>query len=212
MVYEDIRELIVLGVIPAGQAVGEQELCDRLGVSRTPVREALRRLESDGLVRAARRGVTVVDLDGKALRDAYLMRASLEALTAELAAQRQQAGELSPAALRKLTERADLADSATREGDLAAGVEHNRAFHRLIAELADIPMALEVLDRVWDRIIVSTRTSLNAPPRPARVDDQHRHLIAAITAGEPNAAAAHARDHVLATMSVVAELEQGATS
>ncbi|MFI6041807.1 GntR family transcriptional regulator [Nocardia sp. NPDC051321] len=212
MVYEDIRELIVVGVFAAGQAVGEQELCDRLGVSRTPVREALRRLESDGLVRAARRGVTVVDLDRKALRDAYLMRASLEALTAELAAQRQRAGELSPASLRKLTEHADLADAATRAGDLAAGVEHNRAFHRHIAELADIPLALEVLDRIWDRIIVSTRTSLNAPPRPARVDDQHRHLIAAITAGDPNATAAQARDHVLATMSVVAEPEQGATS
>ncbi|MFC9439778.1 GntR family transcriptional regulator [Nocardia sp. NPDC057030] len=212
VVYENIRELIVLGVFPAGRALGEQELCDRLGVSRTPVREALRRLESDGLVAAARRGVTVVELDAKALRDAYLMRASLEALTAELAARRQRAGELSPASLRRLVEHADLADAATRRGDLAAGVEHNRAFHRYIAELADIPMALEVLERIWDRIIVSTRTSLNAPPRPARVDDQHRNLIAAISAGEPDAAAAQARAHVLATMSVVAELEQGATS
>ncbi|MFE9580953.1 GntR family transcriptional regulator [Nocardia sp. NPDC006044] len=212
MVYENIRELIVLGVFPAGQALGEQELSDRLGVSRTPVREALRRLESDGLVAAARRGVTVVELDAKALRDAYLMRASLESLTAELAARRQQAGELSPASLRRLSEHADLADAATRRGDLAAGVEHNRAFHRYIAELADIPPALEVLERIWDRIVVSTRASLNAPPRPARVDEQHRHLMAAITAGEPDAAAAHARNHVLATMSVVAELEQGAAS
>lgn len=67
-VYDEVRGLIVLGTYPAGQPVTELELCERIGVSRTPVREALRRLESDGLVRAARRGVTVVELDAGATR------------------------------------------------------------------------------------------------------------------------------------------------
>ncbi|MGM1062005.1 GntR family transcriptional regulator [Saccharothrix sp. Mg75] len=202
-VYDELRDLIVLGDYPAGQPVGELELCERLGVSRTPVREALRRLEGDGLVRAARRGVTVVELGGKALRDAYLVRASLEALTAELAARRHRAGELSPASLGRLVEHADLADRATRQGDLVAGVRHNRAFHRCVAVLADNPPALEVLDRTWDQIVVSTRASLTAPARPALVDDEHRRLIAAITAGDPDAAATHAREHVLSTADVL---------
>jgi DNA-binding GntR family transcriptional regulator len=204
-VYDEVRGLIVLGAYPAGQPVTELELCERLGVSRTPVREALRRLESDGLVRPARRGVTVVELDAKALRDAYLVRASLEALTAESAAHRQRDGELSPASLARLVEHADLADRATRRGDLAAGVRHNREFHQHVAVLADNPTASEVLDRIWDQIVVSTRTSLTAPVRPALVDGEHRRLIDAITGGDPREAAAHARDHVLATMSVLVE-------
>ncbi|WP_414942830.1 GntR family transcriptional regulator [Amycolatopsis sp. cmx-11-51] len=208
-VYDDIHGLIVLGTYAAGQSISEQELCSRLGVSRTPVREALRRLQSDGLVRAARRGVTVVELDTKALRDAYLVRASLEALTAEQAARRQQAGELSPASLRRLTEHADLADEATRLGDLLNGVARNRAFHRHAAELADLPMALDVLDRIWDQIIVSTRASLTASARPARVDDEHRRLISAIAEGKPDEAAARAREHVMATMSTVDETAEG---
>ncbi|MEO6082469.1 MAG: GntR family transcriptional regulator [Umezawaea sp.] len=204
-VYDEVRGLIVLGAYPAGQPVTELELSERLGVSRTPVREALRRLESDGLVRAARRGVTVVELDAKALRDVYLVRASLEALTAELAARRQRDGELSPAGLARLAEHADLADQATRQGDLVAGVRHNRAFHQYVATLADNPAALEVLDRIWDQITVSTRASLTAPARPILVDDEHRRLIEAITDGDPQEAAAHARDHVLATMSVLTQ-------
>ncbi|MFC8800429.1 GntR family transcriptional regulator [Promicromonospora sp. NPDC057138] len=209
-VYDEVRRLIVLGTYPAGQPVTELELCERLGVSRTPVRESLRRLESDGLVRAARRGVTVVELDAKALRDAYLVRASLEALTAELAARRQRDGELSPASLARLVEHADLADEATRHGDLVAGVRHNRVFHRSVAALADNQAALEVLDRIWDQITVSTRASLTASARPALVDDEHRRLIQAITDGDPQEAAAHAREHVLATMSVLTELGEEA--
>jgi len=204
-VYNEVRGLIVLGTYPAGQPVTELELCERLSVSRTPVREALRRLESDGLVRAARRGVTVVELDAKALRDAYLVRACLEALTAELAAGRQRDGELSPASLARLVEHADLADQATRQGDLVAGVRHNQAFHRYVAMLADNPAALQVLDRIWDQIIVSTRASLTASARPVLVDDEHRRLIKAITDGDPQQAATHARGHVLATMSVLTQ-------
>ncbi|WP_460443103.1 GntR family transcriptional regulator [Amycolatopsis stemonae] len=201
--YDEVRGLIVLGTYPAGQPVTEQELCDRLGVSRTPVREALRRLESDGLVQPARRGVTVVELGSKALRDAYLVRAALEALTAELAAARQRAGELAPADLARLEGLAVEADRATRSGDLAEGVRHNRAFHGHIATLADNPAAAEALDRLWDRITVSTRASLAEPVRTGQVDDEHRQLLAAITEGRAEDAAALARAHVLATMTAL---------
>ncbi|MCR6489880.1 GntR family transcriptional regulator [Amycolatopsis sp. OK19-0408] len=199
-VYEDVRGLIVHGTYPAGQAVTEQELCDRLGVSRTPVREALRRLEGDGLVEPARRGVTVVELDSKALRDDYLVRAALEGLTAELAAARQRSGELAPAELTRLEKLAAEADQATRKGDFAAGVRHNRAFHGYIAALAENPPAVEVLDRIWDRIIVSTRASLTAPVRTGQVGEEHKHLVAAIAGGRAEDAAFLARQHVLSTM------------
>ncbi|MFD4248695.1 MULTISPECIES: GntR family transcriptional regulator [Amycolatopsis] len=201
--YDRVRELIVGGAFPPGQRLTELDLSQRLDVSRTPVREALRRLESDGLVESGQRGVTVIRLSDAELREAYLVRASLEALTAELAAQRQQAGEIAPAALARLTGHADDADRATRAGDLIAGVRHNREFHRHVAVLAGNSLALGFLDRVWDRILVSTRDSLSAPSRTGQVDDEHRRLVGAITAGDGPSAAALARDHVLSTLSAL---------
>ncbi|MFD4196224.1 GntR family transcriptional regulator [Amycolatopsis thermoflava] len=201
--YDRVRELIVGGAFPPGQRLTELDLSQRLDVSRTPVREALRRLESDGLVESGQRGVTVIRLSDAELREAYLVRASLEALTAELAAQRQQAGEIAPAALARLTGHADDADRATRAGDLIAGVRHNREFHRHVAVLAGNSLALGFLDRVWDRILVSTRDSLAAPSRTGQVDDEHRRLVGAITAGDGPSAAALARDHVLSTLSAL---------
>ncbi|WP_191243743.1 GntR family transcriptional regulator [Amycolatopsis deserti] len=201
--YDRVRELIVGGAFPPGGRLTELDLSQRLAVSRTPVREALRRLESDGLVASGQRGVTVVRLSDGELREAYLVRASLEALTAELAARRQQAGEIAPAALARLTGHAEDADRATRDGDLATGVRHNREFHRHIAVLSGNSLALGFLDRVWDRIVVSTRDSLAAPSRTGQVDDEHRRLVAAITAGDAATAAALARDHVLSTLSAL---------
>jgi DNA-binding GntR family transcriptional regulator len=203
--YGRVRELILGGTFPPGDRLTELDLSQRLAVSRTPVREALRRLESDGLVESGRRGVTVIHLSHRALREAYLVRASLEALTADHAAQRQRAGEIAPAALARLSRHADDADRATRDGDLAAGIGHNREFHRHIAVLAGNELALGFLDRVWDRIVVSTRASLTATGRTARVDDEHRRLREAITAGDGAAAANLARDHVLSTLSALPE-------
>ncbi|MDQ0382020.1 GntR family transcriptional regulator [Amycolatopsis thermophila] len=205
--YDRVRELIVGGAFPPGQRLTEVGLSQRLDVSRTPVREALRQLESDGLVESGQRGVTVVRLGRAALREAYLVRASLEALTADLCAQRQQAGEIAPAALTRLERHADDADRATRAGDLPAGVRHNREFHRHIAVLAGNELALGFLDRVWDRIVVSTRDSLTATGRTGQVDDEHRRLLAAIRAGDGTTAADLARAHVRHTLSTLHEGE-----
>jgi DNA-binding GntR family transcriptional regulator len=199
-IYEQVRDLIVSGSYSPGVRMTEQELSTRLNVSRTPVREALRMLESDGLVRGAGRGVTVVALSGAALREVYEVRAALEGLTAQLAARRQLAGEIPPAALDRLVVQADRADEATRSGDLTAGVRHNRAFHRQVALLADNALALRVLDQAWDQIVVSTRVSLTRPDRPANVDAEHRRLIAAVVEGRAADAAAIASEHVIATL------------
>ena len=194
-VYDELRELIVAGELPA--RVSESDLDERLQVSRTPVREALERLHGDGLVDARGRGVRLKTLDSRELRAVYRVRAALEALTAELVAERQRAGEIAPAELERL---ARAADDATRAGDLAAGAAHNRAFHLRIAELADNPPALDALRRIWDQIVVSTKRSLVAPARRQAVDEEHRRLLDAIGDGDAGSAAAAAKTHVLNTL------------
>ena len=198
--HRRLRELILDGTYGPGSRLTEVDAAAALEMSRTPVREGLRALAADGLVQAAGRGVTVVTLEAADLQDAYRVRASLEALTAELAAERQRDGRIAPADLRELREIAARTAEATSDGRLDEAILLNRSFHRRIAELADNAIALQTLDRVWDLIHVSTLRSLRSPARPEYVAAQHDDLVEAIAGGRPGDAADFARRHVLDTM------------
>jgi DNA-binding GntR family transcriptional regulator len=157
-VYRQSREQIISGVYRAGDRLPEVSLSTALAVSRTPVREALRRLESDGLVQGSGRGVTVAGLSTPDLQHAYAVRGALEALTAELAAERQRAGRLAPAVLADLEAQAGQLEEITAAGDLERAAALNRRFHHGIAELAGNPIAAEILDRLWNQITRGDRT------------------------------------------------------
>ncbi|MEV5830041.1 GntR family transcriptional regulator [Spirillospora sp. NPDC052242] len=202
-VYRRLRELIVAGEYPPGERLTEASVGAALAAGRTPIREALRRLESDGLVRGVGRGVVVRGFGTDELAHAYAVRAALETLTAELAADRQRSGHIAPAALAALDRDADALELVTAGRDLDRAVELNRRFHRGVAELAGNPVALETLDRLWDRIVVSTRASLVPPERPDEVADEHRRLLRAIREGDRAAAGRIAGAHARATGAVV---------
>ncbi|MGH3298936.1 MAG: GntR family transcriptional regulator [Trebonia sp.] len=198
-VYQRLREQIVSGVYRAGDRLPEVALSTELAVSRTPVREALRRLESDGLVRSSGRGVRVTVMTTAAVQHAHAVRAALEALTAELAAGRQLAGQLAPAALADLEGKAADLEQVTAAGDLERAVDLNRQFHLRIAGLSGNPIALEMLDRLWNQLIVSARESLERAGRPDAVAAEHRELLAAISRGDGALAGRIAADHARAT-------------
>ncbi len=197
--HRRLRELILDGTYAPGMRLTEVDAAAALEMSRTPVREALRALAADGLVRTTGRGVVVVALDPDDLEDAYQVRAALEVLTAETAATRQRDGRIAPADLTALRTLADVTAAATSEGRLVEAVELNRRFHRRIAELAGNRIALETLNRVWDQIQVSTLRSLKPVVRHAHVSAQHDDLLAAITDGRAQDAGQIARRHVLDT-------------
>lgn len=198
--YERLRERVLTGDLPAGGRLGEVSLAAQLGVSRPTVREALRRLESHGLAEADGRGLRVARLDDRELRSAFLMRASLEGLHAGLAAERVVAGEVAPAQLRRLVALADEAEEATDAGDYRRAVIGNRTFHQAIDELADSPVSAAAVDRLWDRILVSTRRALELPEQGSLASREHRELLAALHAGDPTRASTIAERHVRATM------------
>lgn len=153
--YARLREAIVDGQYPAGSRLTEVEIAETLGMSRTPVREALRRLAGDGLVRASDRGVIVDLMDEEEARHARTVRATLDVLVAELAARRQKAGEVSPAALRAAEEAAAAAGASLELGNTDEAYRHDRRLHRQIAEIAGNPVALQLLDRLADRLEVA---------------------------------------------------------
>src|SRR6516165_8605446 len=133
-----IRELIITGELAAGEQLRQRDLAQRFHVSQTPVREALRKLESEGLVVGdAHRGFTVVEPDDGPVEENFQIRAALESLGASLAARKIDAGGIE--ALRDLNEamRA-LADDDPRYADL------NREFHFAVYEHAGSPLLLSL--------------------------------------------------------------------
>jgi DNA-binding GntR family transcriptional regulator len=201
--YAKVRTLIVTGDLEPGSRLAELPLAKRLGVSRPTVREVLRRLEVAGLALSDGRGLRAAWMDDRQLRSALLMRASLEGLHAELAAQRVAAGEVSPAELRRLEGTANQAQRATDEGDPDTAVVANRAFHQMIDEMADSPLSSAAVDTLWDRILAATKASLDPPERRRQVSREHRDLIRAIRAGETAEAAQTASAHVRSTLDAV---------
>jgi DNA-binding GntR family transcriptional regulator len=198
--YERLRSLVTSGEIGPGTRLAELPLASQLGVSRPTVREALRRLESNGLADSDGRSLRVAQMDAAELRSTLLMRSALDGLHAELAAGRVREGEVAPAELRRLRRLADDTEHATDLGDHVAAIRFNRAFHQAIDALADSPVSAAAADRLWERILVSTERSLAVPGRGDIVNREHRELLAAIVAGDAGSARELAARHVRATL------------
>jgi DNA-binding GntR family transcriptional regulator len=198
--------MVVSGEVEPGARLSELPLARHFGVSRPTIREALQRLESHGLARTDGRSLRVVQLRPGELRSALLMRSALEALHAELAANRTGEGEVAPAELRRLALLAERAEQATLRGLHGEAVQINRSFHQAIDSLADSPISARTLARLWDQILVSTERSLLGPGRGGAVNDEHRDLLSAIEAGDGARAADVARRHVLGTLDAVQDV------
>lgn len=201
-VYLRFRDALVRGHFPPGTRLSERQLSDEYDVSRTPVREALRRLQADGLVQTVGRSLVVKTLSSKEAHDVYRARAALEVLSAELAAERMRDGQVAPAQLGNLRDRAEAVDLAAHKGDAHLASLENLRFHKAIAEMGDNNFVIEALDRLWDRIAVSSLSNLTDRKWSDEVRKHHHGIIAAITAGDPAAAADTMRDHIEAAVNV----------
>lgn len=173
--YVTIRDAIVDGTLAPGERLRDQELCAWLGLSRTPVREALSRLEQDGLVETEpQRFTRVTPLDRRAARDAFPVVAALHALAAELASPRLT--ETDREAMRAANERFAL---ALRDGDVDAALAADDAFHGVFvtaAANAEIPRTLE---RLMPRIRRLERLRFGSLSGRASVKQHAEILVAA---------------------------------
>lgn len=173
--YATIRDAIVDGTLAPGERLRDQELCTWLGLSRTPVREALNRLEQDGLVETApQRFTRVTPLDRRAARDAFPVVAALHALATELAVPKLT--EADRGALRDANNRFS---EALRDGDVDAALEADDAFHGVFvtaAANAEIPRTLE---RLMPRIRRLERLRFGSLSGRASVKQHAEILLAA---------------------------------
>ncbi|MBE1463451.1 GntR family transcriptional regulator [Kibdelosporangium phytohabitans] len=201
-VYTTLRFRFANADLAPGERLTEAALAQELGVSRTPIREALGRLQTDGLVVPAARGVAVATLTSDEIGHIYELRASLEGLAAAQAARQQAAGLIAPAVIRAVQEAADEVERAVEEGDAKQSARANMAFHRAFGGIPGNPFLEDALHRVWDRIAVSTVSNLADGDWAKTVLRQHQDICRAIVAGDADAARVAAEGHIHAAMRI----------
>ncbi len=187
--YQLVLEAIDIGIYQPGDRLVESELAERFGVSRTPIREALQRLETQSLLRRDGRSLIVASLDHNQLAELYVVRAELEGLAARLAARHATPEEVR--ILRRMVEE----DRALVE-DPAALARANRRFHKQIHLASHNRYLVQQLDLVHRTMALMATTSLAAEGRSAGAIDEHDAIVRAIEAGDGEAAYAALKSHI----------------
>lgn len=203
--YEAIREAIEKGNLKPGERVSEYMVAQWLKISRTPAREGLRRLESEGLLtRHAQRGLVVATLDNDAMHELYAAREVLEREAAGQAARRASDAEIET--LKHLVEaEASIAEDPKRL------YEHNLVFHQLIYRAAHNRYILKFLNTISDAIATHRSTStLVQPSRRQSVIKEHRAIVAAIARRNEEAARTAAGAHIKSALKARSRLQHEA--
>jgi DNA-binding GntR family transcriptional regulator len=189
--YEYVKERLLDGRYVGGTLLSENELARRLGVSRTPVREAFLHLEDEGLLALyPRRGALVVPISPSEAEDLLEARMLIEPHCARRVAAHHT--EVGPALRESIAE---------QERALAAGgggfIVADRKFHRLIVAANDNPLLIRLYDSLRDRHQrIAATTIAREPTRIARFIAEHREIAAAIDRGDSEAAAELTAEHV----------------
>jgi DNA-binding GntR family transcriptional regulator len=205
-VYDEIKDLILCNEILPGQKLHHQQLSERLGVSRTPVREALTRLVQEGYVSfLPNRGFTCKEIRMQEAEELYELREALEAFTVERAI-----ANLTDSALRGLRAKInyygrDVQNRFTRER-----LVYDQDVHLAIAELAGNETLKNTLSHVFERIVLKRRTDgLYDPARGTAAHQEHLLLLEAMERRDPAEAVTILRKHIQAgKKNVMADLKQ----
>ena len=199
-VYERLRAGILERVFEPGSRLREEELADWLDVSRTPVREALRRLISQGLlVNAPGRGLIVRKLTLGEIDELYVLREVLEGTAARLAAQHASESEIA-------TLKALIDESVRRAGDYAELARLNRRFHAVMYGACHNLFLLEALDNLSTALALLP-TTLSLPGREAEAIREHRSIVRAIEDRDGDRAESLTRKHVAGARKLRAQLD-----
>ncbi len=176
-VYEALYDALLKGELAPGDRVRETEIAERFGVSRTPAREAMQRLETQGLlVVEPRKGASIRRLDQQAVTELYLLRGVLEGMAAAEAARHASEAEVETLA-------AMLAEPPPAPTDATALTRRNKAFHQAIHRAAHNRFLLETMINLSASFALLGRTTLVAEARADEAEEEHRRIFEAIAAG-----------------------------
>lgn len=199
-----VRKLILAGNIPPGQAITEVEIASRLNVSRNPVREALLKLEQDGLVVGQPyKGFVVVDLGPDDIRDLYEVRAALEGVAVERIVRNHDRG-----ACERLATAVEQIRQAAEAGDLWQAVDAEISFHELVCEVAGNRQLAEAYRSIAHRIRLALAFDNAAYENLRDVAVEHERLLQVWAEGNPMDAVEAMRRHIMdSTGALITSLE-----
>lgn len=199
--YLKIRDAIIRGELEPDSPLVEQNLAEWCGVSRTPIREALRRLEQDGLVERSARGLVVTSRTPEQILDTYEVRIVLEESVARFAAERHT--QIDRIRLENLLR--DASGATEPGGELA---RQNHAFHRAMWAASHNEALIDVLSRLYLHLTRFPATTLSYERRWEETQVDHRALLDAVIARDADLAAQLARKHFERARDIRLELWQ----
>lgn len=200
--YSLILEAIDTGIYRPGDRLVESELAERFGVSRTPVREALQRLETQSLLARDGRSLIVASLDHNQMAELYVVRRELEGLAARLAAK-----HATPEEVRVLREMVEADNKLTDNPSALARA--NRRFHKQIHLASHNRYLVQQLDLVHRTMALMATTSLAAQGRGEIAQSEHDAIVRAIEAKDEESAGNALREHI--SVAFMTRLKQDAT-
>ncbi|MCX2756519.1 MULTISPECIES: GntR family transcriptional regulator [unclassified Gordonia (in: high G+C Gram-positive bacteria)] len=193
--YAELQRRILTGVLPAGAVIPQAKLAAEIGVSTTPLREAIRRLSAEGMVELeAHRDARVTPVSADEARHLYQVRENLDPLAAALAARTRTAADI--AAISNAFDRLSPIASAS---DVDALVRH-REFHRTVYRASGNPVLIDILERLWDKAdryrVIGLSHRGDSPDDRSRVTAEHRAIMDAVADGDAERADAVMREHI----------------
>lgn len=198
-VYDALVDEICAGALPAGAHLVQEQLAERLNVSRQPVQQAMARLKAAGMVEeVGRRGLWVAPLDPGLMRHHYDIRAALDGLAARLAATRiANDADAADVFRQKADEILAAGTRAVDAGETAGQVRHDRALHVLVYETSGNPLLARTAEPHWHFLQRAMGEVLRRARLPAEIWRQHAEIVEAIGAGDPDRAETLMVDHDL---------------
>ena len=192
VVFKKLRRAILLEELKAGERLTEIRLADRLGVSRTPIREAMRKLELEGLVvMVPRRGAVVAKISEKNLRDVLEIRRVLDMLCARLACER-----MSEEAKEKLNTACQDFEEAVKSGDLRDVAQKDVALHNIIIEATGHLTLQQMLDNLAEQMYRYRVKYLKDDSQYQTLSREHRAICKSIMSGDQETAVRLAKEHI----------------
>jgi DNA-binding GntR family transcriptional regulator len=194
LAYGRIRKQILSGALGPGEVINQAELAVTIGISTTPLREALRRLKTEGLVALEpHRDARVSDLSAEEARDLIEIRSTLDPLAAALAAERRGAADIR--AIRAAVDGLEILRPNPSYEDLLA----HRRFHAAVYRASHNELLVNTLDGLWDKADRYRRFGLEAErgeEERRRKAEEHRLIVECVAAGDAERAAEVMRDHI----------------
>lgn len=192
IVFEHLREAIITGLLRPGERLMELQLAEEMGVSRTPVREAIRKLELEGLViMVARRGAYVSDLSMRDIAETFEIRGALESLAAGLAAER-----IAPEELEQLERTLVSIGESMETSDIQRIVLLDEEFHAILFSASRNLRLSQIVSNLREQITRFRHTSLSTPGRFKAVFQEHKAIVEAISERNSSLAQALAKEHI----------------